>query len=564
MLKSTYKPAPPPQTLPNGWTEHLAPSGHRYYYNAAKQESTYVRPTDSQQATPAQTPATAYQGLHGDHGRVFGNWPPQGPPVSEQLPASQGEAYRQGRYGNAHNQRRRPEPIDRPKSKHVIPGCSPWLLVNTKLGRRFVFNPDSRESFWKFPAEVMKGVVEYDRLEREKKQKAAQRDVAETQAHQQSTAAEGDAVAIGPISTGSPSHGMISRDSGAEASSDEYEEVEVTDDEDEENASKRQKLEEGSTEQPVEFNEDDIAYQLAAMGQDYGLDPGEYGEGGDDVEEGAEGLPLTEEDSHALFKDMLDDHNINPYTTWDKIIEAGHLLEDDRYTVLPNMKSRRELWANWSREKIQQLKEQRENQEKKDPLIPYMAFLQKYATPKLFWPEFKRKYKKEPEMRNARVSDKDREKWYREYINRLKLPEKTLKSDLKALLKFLPLHALNRSSTLEALPPAMLTDLRYIALKPAVRDPIIESHILDLPPAPAGLEGSEGPEEMTKQRQERERREKALAERQLRVEEEKRRQRGALQFSKGMLREGEQELERAKKVGKEGLLGYMQEERPAG
>lgn len=110
----------------------------------------------------------------------------------------------------------------------------------------------------------------------------------------------------------------------------------------------------------------------------------------------------------------------------------------------------------------------------------------------------------------------------------------------------------------------MLTDLRYIALKPAIRDPIIESHILDLPPAPAGLEGSENPEEMTKQRQERERREKALAERQLRVEEEKRRQRGALQFSKGMLREGEQELERAKKVGKEGLLGYMQDERLAG
>ena len=66
---------------------------------------------------------------------------------------------------------------------------------------------------------------------------------------------------------------------------------------------------------------------------------------------------------------------------------------------------------------------------------------------------------------------------------------------------------------------------------------------------------------MAKQRQERERREKALAERQMRVEEEKRRQRGALQYSKGVLREGEQELERAKKVGKEGLLGYMQEER---
>lgn len=506
---------------------------------------------------------TAYQGLNGDHGQVFGHWPPQVQTSSGQLSASQGESYHQGRYGGVHKQRHRSQPVDRPKSKQVIPGCSPWLLVKTKLGRRFVFNPDSRESLWKFPSEVMKGVVEYDRLEREKKEKAAQGKVAETQAHEQTGTAEGNALKDWTISTEAPSYAVVSHDSVAEGSSDEYEEVEVTDDEDEENASKRQKLEEGDAEQPVEFNEDDIAYQLAAMGQDYGLDPGEYGEGGDDIEEGAEGLPLTEEDSHALFKDMLNDHNTSPYTTWDKIIEDGQLLEDDRYTVLPNMKSRREVWADWSRERVQQLKEQREKQEKKDPLIPYMAFLQKHATPKLFWPEFKRKYKKEPEMRNARVSDKDREKWYREHINRLKRPESTLKSDLKALLKLLPLHTLNRSSTLETLPPAMLTDLRYISLKPAIRNPIIESHILDLPPAPAGPEGSEGPEEATKQRQERERREKALAERQLQVEEEKRRQRGALQYSKGVLREGEQELEKAKQVGKKGLLGYMQEERLA-
>ena len=46
---------------------------------------------------------------------------------------------------------------------------------------------------------------------------------------------------------------------------------------------------------PVEFDEDDIAYQLAAMGEDYGLDPGEYDDGGNgDLEEGAEGLPLTD------------------------------------------------------------------------------------------------------------------------------------------------------------------------------------------------------------------------------------------------------------------------------
>ncbi len=299
------------------------------------------------------------------------------------------------------------------------------------------------------------------------------------------------------------------------------------------------------------------------MGQDYGLDPGEFdnGDEGGDLEEGAEGLPLTEEDSSALFMDMLDDHHTSPYTTWEKLIEAGHIIEDDRYTVLPNMKTRREVFTEWSRKTVQRLKEQRAKEEKKDPRIAYIAFLESKATPKLYWPEFRRKYQKEPEMKSSKLSDKDREKTYREYINRLKLPEQTLKSDLISLLKATPTHILNRSSTLDALPAALLTDLRYTSLRSVIRTHLIEAHISTLPPAPTDLAFS--PEEeaaRTKERKERERREQALAERQRRVEEEKRKQKGDLYRSKGRLREEEEELQKAMRVGKEGLLGHMQPE----
>ena len=327
-----------------------------------------------------------------------------------------------GAFNGAPNQRDRPEPVDRPKSKHEIPGCSPWLLVKTKLGRRFVYNPEKEESFWKFPLDVMKGVVEYDRLEREKKARIERGD------HSESEQAEDAAIAkeLRAAETVNPGDSLATEVSSTpivprnvEDDSDEYEEVEVTDDEEEGNAPKRQKPEEDTPEQPVEFNEDDIAYQLAAMGQDYGLDPGEYGEWeGEELEEGAEGLALTEEDSSALFKDMLNDYHISPYTTWEKLIEDGQIIEDDRYTVLPNMKSRKEMWDDWSRQRIQQLKEQREREGKQDPRIPYLAFLQKYATPKLYWPEFRRKYKKEPELRDTKLPDKEKEKWYRDYINR--------------------------------------------------------------------------------------------------------------------------------------------------
>lgn len=256
--------------------------------------------------------------------------------------------------------------------------------------------------------------------------------------------------------------------------------------------------------------------------------------------------------------DLLDDFQINPFTTWEKVIEEGRIIEDSRYTALPNMKSRREAWSSWSRDRIQDLKERKEKQEKKDPRIRYLAFLQEHATPKLYWPEFKRKFRKEPEMKDTKLSDKDKEKFYREHISQLKLPESTRKSDLSSLLKSVPLHLLNRSSNIQALPPPVLTDIRYISLPPKVRDPLIEAYISTLPPAPENENiTAEEREELDKKNLEREKREKALAEREKRVQEEKRRQRGDLLRGKNLLREGEAEVEMAMKVGKEGLMSHM-------
>ena len=254
----------------------------------------------------------------------------------------------------------------------------------------------------------MKGVVEYDRQEREKRQRLAAVKsevpaVAKSPAVDQKAEKEDDTHVNGE---------------GPLDSDEEYEEVEVTDNEgDDEPISDFP----GNTErdQPVDFDEDDIAFQLQAMGQEYGLDPGEYGDVAPaGLEEGADGLPLTTDDAKALFTDMLVDHRISPYTTWDTLIESGAIIEDDRYLVLPNMRSRKDIWSEWSRGKMQEMKEQRAREEKKDPKIPYFAFLQAYATPKLYWPEFRRKYQKEPEMRSNKLTDKDRERWYREYINR--------------------------------------------------------------------------------------------------------------------------------------------------
>ncbi|KAL8805402.1 MAG: hypothetical protein Q9182_001968 [Xanthomendoza sp. 2 TL-2023] len=547
MLKSTHRPVSALPPLPTGWTEHKAPTGAST--NGASEQSTYTRPSDSfpqpviTHYSSSVVPPVAYS---------YGQ--PPGPEGEQTFKVVQAP-FSGGLRGN--DARQRSQPKDRPKSKHMIPGCESWVLVITKLGRRFVHNLERNESFWRFPPDVMRAVIEYDKSERESKarDKEPSAIVSEESGIPQ-VEAKPTNDKESPLSLNGPGE----QDKPANES-DEYEEVDVTDDEeDNETNAKRQKTEDNETEKPVEFDEDDIAYQLAAMGQDYGLDPGEYGDlEGEELEEGAEGLPLSEEDASALFKDMLDHLHINPYNPWEMLIDEGRIVEDDRYTLLPNMKTRKEAWGEWSRARIQTLKAQREKEEKKDPLIPYLAFLQAKATPKLYWPEFRRKYMKEQEMRNTKLSDKEREKWYRDYINRLKLPESTLKSELVALLKSMPLHALHRSTPMAALPTAMLTNIRYIALRPSIRDSLIETHISALPEAPDTADDPEEQEERIKQKQEREQR-KALAERQLQVQRQKSKAKEALELSKGRMREGEREVQQAMRVGKEGLLASIGKE----
>ncbi|CAG8909557.1 unnamed protein product [Penicillium egyptiacum] len=553
MLRSTYT-APPP--LPSGWTQHRAPTGHLYYYNSSTKQSTYTRPQEAAPQPIQDAPDISEATYNPETLPPFSSTPygpaqfgpPQfGPPQFGPPQNSRGRGGFRG--GRGYHDRGRREPEDRPKAKHPIPDCAPWLLVKTKLGRRFVHNPETNESFWKFPEQVLKGVVEFDRLEREKKE-WKERGEHEVPAKKESSTPQDDRKEPQPTPQEAERADYDS----------EYEEVEVTDSEAEEGQpSKRARAEsEDAKDQPLEFNEEDMAYQLAAMGEDYGLDPGEYGDVGEEEwEEGAEGLPLTEADAEALFRDLLDDFKINPFTTWEKVIEEGRIIEDTRYTAPPNMKTRREIFSNWTRDRIQYVREQKAKQEKTDPRIRYLAFLQEHATPKLYWPEFKRKYRKEPEMKDSQLGDKEREKLYRDHISRLKQPESTRKSDLSALLKSVPLDLLHRSSNLEALPTMIITDIRYIGLGPEVRNPLIEAYISTLPPAPEVQMTAEELEEVDRKRVEREKRERALADREKRVEEEKRRQRGDLLRGKHLLREGEAEIEQAMRVNKDALMSYM-------
>lgn len=562
MLKSTYKPsANAAAPLLPGWTEHKAPTGHTYYYHAETKTSTYTRPAAPSPVAPNPVPHHVVPNLSDP--RVANAY------MAQQSQPPHGQNNHRGGFGGrgrggggrggggAHGDRPKPQPTDKPISKVEIPGCEPWLLVYTKCGRRFAHNPAKNASYWRIPEKLQEGILELD------KRRILEKAGVENKTEDSADKAEGPAVR--PGSGAQPNGEPDGQNAGEQHDYDssEYEEVEVTDDEedgdDDEHASKRQRTgESGGEEQPVEFDEADIAAQLQAMGEDYGLDPGEYDDGNmDEWPEGAAGIELSEEDAKALFKDLLDDFRINPYSPWEILVEEGKVIDDSRYTILSTMRERKEVWEEWSREKIKELKEQRAKQEKKDPKIPYLALLQEKATSKLYWPEFKRKYKKEPAMKDMSLPDKEREKLYREHINRLKLPQATLKSDLAALLKSAPISQLNKQTLPTHLPPKIVTDLRYISLDAKTRDSLVEAYIQTLPPPPEDLEAAQNDEAAQKALEMRRKREQALQDREKAVEEEKRRQEKKIQYSRAILRDEERELQAAMQVSKKGLQSHF-------
>ncbi|KAK0617618.1 hypothetical protein B0T14DRAFT_396722, partial [Immersiella caudata] len=543
MLKSTYVPsAASQQPLPSAWSEHKAPTGHTYYYNAETKESTYKRPVAAPSAPlPALPPLVNLS----DPNVANAFMSQYAAPPPQQHGGRGGFGAGGGRGG--FQPRPKPQPVDKPKSKVAIPGCEPWILVYTKYGRRFAYNPIKNASYWRIPEKLMPAILELDQA------RIRQKAIGDTSKQE---GEPGEATAsLGPMAKHTSE-----KEQPHDYDSSEYEEVEVTDDEGdgdgaEGSAPKRQRTEEPGYDQPAEFTEADIAAQLAAMNAEYGSDM-DYDNPDDD--EYDDTPPLSDADARALFKDLLDDFKINPYSPWEKLIEEGKVIPDPRYTVLPTTRARKEVWEEWSREKITHLKALRATEEKKDPRIPYLAFLAEHATPKLYWPEFRRKYKKEAPLKDTKLSDKDRERWYREHINRLKLPQSALKSDVKKLLESVPLAQLNNQTLTSHLPSQVLSDIRYISLPASIRDPFIEAYTVDLPPPPSAPGATEDiSTEQRKAQEDRKKREKALQDRERAVAEERRKQEKKLAFERARLREEERELERAMVVDKRGLLGQL-------
>lgn len=419
--------------------------------------------------------------------------------------------------------------------------------------------------------------MEYDIQERQRRQREEdQRQVPDVGKVPNKSTEKGDSVPLGKNSEEAVQDSVKQPQNPAvlehenEEEFDEIEEVEVTDDEDElgeENRAKRLRMEEphelDSSQQ--EFQDDDMEYQLAQLGD---LQPDQemdnYGQE-EDEKEGSdqnEDLEIAEQDAKVAFKELLDEYRINPFTTWENVVDEGRILEDYRYSLVHIAKTRKDLFVGWSVDKIHTIRMEKEKQAELDPRVPYLALLHKHATAKLFWPEFRRKYKREPEMKELRLSDKERERLYREHIHRTtKSSESKLKEDLQELLQSIPpTMTWNRESTLDGpLPSALQADIRYISLKPKTRNAAVRNFIRSLPNFDKMLDERQR-EELVEKRAARSKQERALIERQERVDEAKRRRRRDMNEGREALEREKTELHRAMRFGRKGLAAHLHSE----
>ncbi|KAK9369712.1 hypothetical protein V1509DRAFT_618886 [Lipomyces kononenkoae] len=428
--------------LPEGWTQHVAPSGYYYYFNKKTKESTYERPKSS--VPPAQAVASVKSFEPPTDQLEKSTISPRERhelPTTEQAnwqaaytPGFQQHQQREGPHRRRKSRRREEPRLLRPLS------IEPWVLVVSNLGRPFVHNVRDKVSLWLPPPEVQVAIstIPNDELimmvarcrgfkgGRDGARKLVRKISGEgekatqtpttmeshndesdgTQQYYDDDGGLDDAALLAEADEGvTAPTGIIRQRNRTPSGSEENESSEESDDEAE---SSSEEDEEEVDQGPLEYNEDDIEWQIQAMMEEH---PEMLIEGDADEED-----DIRYEDRIKVFRELLVDANVNPYAPWEATIET--IVNDQRYLALNTLSERKAAFEDWSKERITELKAQKANEPKLDPKEQFMDLLRQYATPKLFYQEFKRKYRKEPLFKDSALSDREKEKIYRDYVKK--------------------------------------------------------------------------------------------------------------------------------------------------
>ncbi|KAN0097613.1 Hsp90 domain containing protein [Tylopilus felleus] len=375
---------PPP--LPLGWTEHVGPGGQPYYYHAASQQSTYIRPLPAFPVIP--------------------------PPAAAQPPKKKKE---------------------KPLVKKPIPGTE-WLRVTTTEGNIFYTHKGRKESVWVVPEEVKDALLELERAEvLEGEQAKLEQDEQEAEAAKMEREMEEE---VDRIKT--EVQVLVKRKKSDEP--EPLDEVVITKKvrlEEEDDGQEEEVGEEGEEEgEESEAEEDwqkEAAAQLAAEAEEEQKRREEEAQRVKEAEEAEakkaqetqplnmpDRVDLSLDEAKALFKTLLREKDINPLHPWDASLPL--FISDPRYVLLPSVSARRDAFDEYCRDRARELRQENVKKERiqANPKEEFDALLhEQVKSTRTIWSDFRRAWKKDRRFYGWGRDDREREKRFKDYLKEL-------------------------------------------------------------------------------------------------------------------------------------------------
>ncbi|CAG8455595.1 11474_t:CDS:10 [Ambispora leptoticha] len=452
--------------LPAGWTEHRAPNGMFYYYNASTGQSTWERPIMLAPPPPmGVSPMGVPQLVHGVHPSPFQShssmmsMPMLHPSTMKQQTTMQGTSPQQA-HSPKKEKRKEKKKKEKAKGKNVfIPrqiGETSWYIVKTTEGNEFYYNSDTKQSVWEVPEEVadeVKKIKEQELIEQSK----------------------------------------VSENGGSKRKINETEEDNAGEDP---SLKKARGTEEGH--EGTELTADDIAYQLQFMEEEE-LDGTEEAENNHDINTRIEG-----ENFNSLLKDM----NVSPFAVWEK--ELPRIIHDPRYTIISTLKQRKEIFDEYCKEKVVEMRAEKKKKAKtRSAQEEFEKLLEDEVSLGTHWDDFRRKFKRDPRFKGY-DNEKDKEKKFREHVKYLKDKEakKRKAQQKRAEKEFIELlqetREIQYDSSWRKVKRIIDEDHRYEALESEDRERLFREYCRKLE--------AEDEEEMAKREEERKQKERKTRE----------------------------------------------------
>ncbi|KAI1320636.1 hypothetical protein EDD11_000159 [Mortierella claussenii] len=436
----------PPNWLPPGWTEHKAPDGMSYYYNATSGQSSWIRPSFPPPPGPpgVQPPPPGGPGYLGDQQPLYP--PGVNPPLNNPPHLSTTTPVDSGKTKKAKKEKA-------VKKTRVLE--TPWFIVTTNLENTFFYNKETKLSIWVPTPELEQildkmGQIATEQLEAERK--AKEDETAQKQEREQMLKRPNDSASL------QEDEKRLKSDTGAAAVGTEMTEDDVAwqlaamegmmDEDDPDQHMNSQ--DEDEDEDDNDDDEDDAVQQRLRMLQGSGSSSSSKPASGGRSQDAAPRLEISPhniQEREMAFLDMLRDREVTPFDTWEKALSK--IESDPRMYLIPDIKAQEALFESFcvirakelkdAKEKEAQQKERSQSKDKKaverqasssttalslsssssKPEDVYRRLVEEYTTKTSTWLDFMTKYRIDPRFLGLRPGSL-RESIFRQYLSDLK------------------------------------------------------------------------------------------------------------------------------------------------